>query len=257
MKKITLALATLITLPLSCYANSEVEKSEVTVGLVSQYAPKYMGSKNDKTDFLPYFDWTRGSWFANSEKGVGYQHQFDTGFYLGQALGYAWGRADDDSWYQDGSRHLKGMGKINAAMTSTTTLGWWMAEWIGFESNIIAPLTDSQGMQYKIGLNVVLFNDGDNTLVVNTERKYGDARFNNTWFGVNEKQSQNSGFKPFRSDWGLNSVDYSINWQHTFNPNWSGYAEVRYTTLASRVSHSPLVEKDDFVTGTLGVFYTF
>jgi outer membrane scaffolding protein for murein synthesis (MipA/OmpV family) len=45
------------------------------------------------------------------------------------------------------------------------------------------PLTESQGVLYNIGLNVVLFNNDSDTLTVSTIRNYGDARYNNTWFG--------------------------------------------------------------------------
>ena len=92
-----------------------------------------------------------------------------------------------------------------------------MAPWIGFEGNITAPLTESQGMQYKIKLNVVFFANDTDTLLISTERKYGDARYNNTWFGVNENQSTHSGYRPFNAGSGLNSVNYDINWQHTLD----------------------------------------
>jgi len=209
-------------------------------------------------DMAPYFEWTKNSWSVNSEKGIAYTYQFDNGFYLGQTLGYSLGRTDDgDSWLQEGSDKLKGMGKINAALNTTTTAGWWMAPWIGFEGNVTAPLTENQGMQYKIKLNVILFNDDTDTLIASTERQYGDSRFNNTWFGVSESQSARSGYKAYNASSGLNSVDYGINWQHSFNDNWSGYADLRYTTLADRVSNSPIVQKDNYFLFTVGAFYTF
>lgn len=258
MKELNTILSAIFLLPFATYASSDVHKSEVTVGIGAQYAPQYMGADKFDSTVAPYFEWTDGTLFLNSEKGAGLTYSFDNGFYLGQALGYTWGRRDDDgSWLQDGSRHLKGMGKIKTALNSTTTLGWWMVSWIGFEGNIIAPLTESQGVLYNIGLNVVLFNNDSDTLTVSTIRNYGDARYNNTWFGVSEKQSTNTGFRQFNSDSGLTSVDYGINWQHTFDDNWSGYADLRYTTLANRVSHSPIVEKDDYLAFTIGAFYTF
>lgn len=258
MKELNAILPAIFLLPFATYATTDVNKSEVTVGLGAQHAPQYMGSGKYEVTVAPYFEWTNENWFVNSEKGVGITHLFDNGFYLGQALGYTWGRTDDDgSWLQDGSRHLKGMGKIKTALNSTTTLGWWMTSWIGFEGNVIAPLTESQGVLYNIGLNVILLNDDSDTLTFSTIRNYGDARYNNIWFGVNDKQSANTGFKQFNSDWGLTNVDYDINWQHTLDGNWSGYADLRYTTLANRVSHSPIVEKDNYLTFMIGAFYTF
>ncbi|MFH5069594.1 MipA/OmpV family protein [Enterobacter cloacae complex sp. 2024EL-00215] len=258
MKKLNTILSAVFLLPLATNAASDVNKSEVTVGIGTQYGPQYMGSDKYNVTAAPYFEWANGTWFMNSEKGVGITYSFENGFYLGQALGYTWGRKDDDgSWLQDGSKHLKGMGSIKTALNSTTTLGWWMTPWIGFEGNAIAPLTESHGVLYNIGLNVVLYNNVRDTLIISTVCNYGDARYNNTWFGVNEKQSANTGFKEFNSEGGLTSIDYGINWQHTFDDSWSGYADLRYTTLANHVNHSPIVAKDDYLTFTVGAFYTF
>ncbi|GEM_PF-2551461 len=258
MKEIKTTVAALFIISFSAHAAAENSSSSITLGLGAQYAPKYTGSDKYETHALPYFEWTSGGWFLNTEKGLGYSHQFDNGLYLGQAIGYSTGRTDSgNSWIQDGSDTLKGMGKIDPAMTTTATMGWWATPWIGFEGNIIAPLTDSQGMQYTGKVNIVAFNNDIDTLVFSSEAKYGDARFNNTWFGVNDKQSVNSGFRKYSAGSGINSIDYGINWQHMFSNNWSGYADVRYTTLPNRVNNSPIVKKDDYFTFTLGAAYTF
>ncbi|MFP2680425.1 MipA/OmpV family protein [Enterobacter ludwigii] len=258
MKEIKIALVTLIAASFASQASSDKKASYVTIGVGSQYAPEYTGSNKYDVNTLPYFGWTYDDWSVNTDKGIVYSHQFSNGVYLGQALGYSLGRTDSgNTWLQEGSDKLKGMGKINTVMNTTTTAGWWMAPWIGFEGNITAPLTESQGMQYKIKLNVVLFANDTDTLLISTERKYGDARYNNTWFGVNENQSTHSGYRSFNAGSGLNSVNYDINWQHTFNDNWSGYADLGYITLADRVSSSPIVQKDEYLLFTVGAFYTF
>ncbi|WP_462216696.1 MipA/OmpV family protein [Klebsiella pneumoniae] len=242
----------------SSQAASENTTSSVTVGLGAQYAPEYTGADKYNTNVLPYIEWSNDTWFLNSEKGAGYNWQFDNGIYIGQALGYSVGRTDKgNSWIQEGSNKLKGMGKIKPALTSTTTAGWWVTPWVGFEGNIIAPLTDSQGMQYNVKINLVLFSNDTDTLTVSSEGKYGDARFNNTWFGVNERQSTNSGYSKYNAGSGINSIDYTINWQHAFTDTWSGYADFRYTTLSNRVNRSPIVKKDDYITFTIGALYTF
>ncbi|EKY3917388.1 MipA/OmpV family protein [Enterobacter hormaechei] len=257
MKEIRVALVTLIVLPFSSQAALQSSGSEITIGAASQYAPKYTGSDKYTWQVAPFFEWRKGDWSLNSEKGVSYLHEFDNGLYLGQTLGYSAGRTDEDSWFQEGDKTLRGMGKIQTALTTTSTMGWWMTDWLGFEGNIIAPLTESQGMQYNIKLNAVLFNDNNDTVMLSTERKYGDARFNNTWFGVNDKQSADSGFNKYSAGGGLNAVDYSINWQHSFNETWSGYADLRYTSLPDRIRHSPISDKGDYFTFTIGAFYTF
>lgn len=107
MKELNTILSAIFLLPFATYASSDVHKSEVTVGIGAQYAPQYMGADKFDSTVAPYFEWTDGTLFLNSEKGAGLTYSFDNGFYLGQALGYTWGRRDDDgSWLQDGSRRL-------------------------------------------------------------------------------------------------------------------------------------------------------
>ncbi|MGS3249470.1 MipA/OmpV family protein, partial [Klebsiella michiganensis] len=117
----------------------------------------------------------------------------------------------------------------------------------------------------KIGPDPRNFNQrvslGRNDLLIRTflssEGKYGDARFNNTWFGVNERQNTNSGYRKYNAGSGMSSIDYTINWQHAFTDSWSGYADFRYTTLPNRVNRSPIVKKDDYITFTIGALYNF
>lgn len=149
------------------------------------------------------------------------------------------------------------MGKIKTALTTTSTVGWWILPWISVEGNVIAPLTASQGMQYNIKLNALIFDSENDTLMLSTEQKYADARYNNLWFGVNEQQSIASGFKKYSPQSGLYATDYSINWQHTFNDNWSSYADLRYTSLANSARKSPVTDRNDYFTFTVGALYTF
>jgi outer membrane scaffolding protein for murein synthesis (MipA/OmpV family) len=69
----------------------------------------------------------------------------------------------------------------------------------GSRGNVIAPITDSQGMQYNLKANFLVVNNETDTLTLSTTAWYGDARFNNTWFGVNEKQSLHSSFQKYNA----------------------------------------------------------
>lgn len=258
MKNFIISVSTLMIIPFLANASAHYEKSEFTVGLAGQYGPEYTGSDKYDTDIAPFISWRNGDYYMDVVNGLGYITEFDNGFYLGQNLGYSLGRSDNsNTWLQQGSKNLRGMGKIKAAMTTTSTLGWWMTHWLGFEGNIEAPLTDSQGIQYSIKLNAILFDDNTDTITVSVERNYGDARFNNTWYGVNKRQSQESGLNRYSAGRGLNNTDYAINWQHVFTDSWIGYSDLHYTALADRISDSPIVDKNDAFTITLGAFYTF
>lgn len=260
MNKSSICLLPLLFIPLSASVSASLtsDKPHFIVGLVSQYAPEYAGSDKYESYYAPYFSWRYNSFKIDAAQGISYLKAFSNGTYVGQSLGYSLGRSDSAAtWLRDGSEKLKGMGKIKSAMTTTSKFGWWMAQGIRFEGNVIAPLTDSQGLQYNLKLDVVVFESHDDTLLFNVQRNYGDARYNNTWYGVEENQSVLSGFEKYRAGSGLNNTDYGIDWRHSFSDAWTGYANAHYTVLADRIRKSPLVNKDDFLTFTLGVSYSF
>jgi outer membrane scaffolding protein for murein synthesis (MipA/OmpV family) len=80
MKELNTILSAIFLLPFATYASSDVHKSEVTVGIGAQYAPQYMGADKFDSTVAPYFEWTDGTLFLNSEKGAGLTYSFDNGF---------------------------------------------------------------------------------------------------------------------------------------------------------------------------------
>lgn len=93
------------------------EKS-LTVGVAASNAPRYSGSDQHRWQFLPVVQARDGAVFFDSQKGLGYDLQSDSGLYLEHTLGYGLGRLDKDSAWREGSDKLKGMGDINATLNT-------------------------------------------------------------------------------------------------------------------------------------------
>jgi len=241
---------------LNTYAGND-NATDITVGVGVQESAKYSGSDEETYSVLPYLRIQNGSLYLDSEKGIGYEYSWGNGIYAGEALGYSTGRNDSDSDWKSGSDKLKGMGKIKAAINSTSTLGWKVNPYLTFEGNVIAPLTDSQGMQYNAGLKFKILETQSDSLEFSSKANFGDARFMNIFYGVNAMQSENSGFRKYNAGSGMYSYDTGLSWTHAFNDNWWSYANVTYTQLTSKVKNSPIVKRNDNTDVTLGVFYSF
>lgn len=248
----------LILLLFTGVAHAAGEKEIVsTVGLGYGSGMKYSGSDERSSSVVPYFSLQYDSYFLDSAEGLGFTLDLNNGFYYTQALGYSSGRVDKDSDSRDGSDKLKGMGKIKQALTSSSTIGWSYNDALVFEANLTAPLTDSQGVTYRAGVKYRLWSDERDTLVVSTNANFGDARYNNTYYGVSREQSERTGFKKYKAGTGLYSVDANLAWTHSFNDNWWSYAEVNYTHLDKNVSKSDVVFKDNQTEFLFGVLYSF
>lgn len=261
MKNQNKFLSGMIILPatlLSLNARADINAStDITVGVGVEQTAKYSGSDEETYSVLPYLKLQHGNFYLDSEKGLGYEYSWDNGLYAGEALGYSTGRDDSDADWKSGSDKLKGMGKIKAAINSTSTLGWNVNPYLAFEGNIIAPLTDSQGMQYNAGIKFKLLDTQSDTLELSSKANFGDSRFMNTFYGVNAQQSANSGFSEYKTGSGMYSYDAGLSWTHAFNDNWWTYANVTYTQLTSKVKNSSIVKRDNNTDVTLGLFYSF
>ena len=91
-----------------------------SVGMSAGLAPRYLGSGDYHATISPEFSFTDGTFFADSERGLGAQYQNDAGFTASAALNYDPGRTEKNSIYRPGSKELKGMGRVMVARLPTS-----------------------------------------------------------------------------------------------------------------------------------------
>ncbi|MBK0033196.1 MipA/OmpV family protein [Erwinia sp. S43] len=236
-------------------AENEHHVSTVGLGFVS--AGKYSGSDERTFTPSPFFHFQYNNIFLDDAEGLGMMFELTDGFYFSQAMGYSSGRSDKNSSWKEGSEKLKGMGSIKGALTSSTTLGWSYGNQFSIEANLTAPLTDSQGVKYRAGINYNIWSNDSDTLVIGSNANFGDARSNNTFYGISETQSAHSGYAKYKAGSGLYSVDTRLTWTHIFNKNWWSYADVSYTKLGKNVRESNIVFKDHSTDFSVGLLYSF
>ena len=229
----------------------------VTVGIMGENAPRYSGADKQHWTVMPSLQVRKGAFFFDSTKGIGYDLQTDNGLYFENAFGYSFGRADQNSSWRDGSDKLKGMGNIRGALNTQVAVGWQVNSWFTPEIRATLPLTDSQGVQYQASLTLVPWQNDTDTVALQGAAPFGDARYINTWYGVNAAQSRTTGFREYNRSAGFYATQTTLSWQHQFNEHWGTLLGASYAWLADKTSDSPVVSARDNISGFAGINWTF
>jgi len=228
-----------------------------TIGLGYINTMKYSGSNERKSTLLPYLNIFCNNWFIDSTDGLGYTFSLRNGWSYTQVLGYSLGRTDKETYWREGSSRLEDMGKIKIAATSSSTVGWSNGDGLLIEGNLTAPLTDSQGIKYRAGIKYRLWANDLDTLVLSSNANFGDARYNNTFYGISEIQSQLTGHKKFIAGSGLYGIDAGLAWTHVFNDHWWSFVEAEYTHLDNNVNKSSIIYRNNQTAFSAGLLYSF
>lgn len=257
-KKALYMISLMLTVPAGiAQADDSGSQDGVTVGLGAQYAPRYSGSDKMRLQPVPLFQARKGAFFADTQKGIGYDLQSDSGLYFENTLGYSLGRSDQDSGWRDGSDRLRGMGNINASVNTALALGWSLTPWLSVEGKAILPLSDDQGVNYQASLTLVPLQGVSDTVALQTVALFGDARYMNTWYGVSERQNRYAGFSRYTAAGGFYGMNTSVSWNHQFNAHWGTILSAGYTWLNDHAADSPVVFRRNEGTGTVAIAYTF
>ncbi|MEQ9888100.1 MipA/OmpV family protein [Pectobacterium zantedeschiae] len=236
------------------------DHTDVIVGVAAQNAPRYRGSKDRQTTALPVLTVQRGALYFDSSHGIGWQYQSPSGFYLDHAIGYDMGRDDKNSNWRAGSNRLKGMGKIKGSVITTVTAGYQFAPWLALEASGEFALSERErGNQYRVGAKSTVWQSAtkDDVLALSADVLMGDARFNQTYYGVTQQQSSRSGLAAYHAGKGVYGYALGANWTHQFSPVWSTNVGVTSTWLTDKVADSQVVERRNDTGATLAVLYSF
>ncbi|MGC6387745.1 MipA/OmpV family protein [Ewingella sp. S1.OA.A_B6] len=241
----------------ACADSASASQQSLIIGLGAQNAPLYSGSDKRHTQVVPVIQARDGAFFFDSLKGIGYDLQSDNGLYLEHTLGYGLGRSDRDSKWRDGSDKLKGMGNIDATVNTSISAGWMATSWLSLEERATLPLSDGQGVQYRTSVTLIPVQNNNDNVALQISALFGDGRYMNTFYGVNEEQSTHSGYARYRAAGGFYGMDSNLMWSHQFTPHWGSALSVGYTWLDDHAANSPIVFQRNQTTAAVAVTYSF
>ena len=111
-----------------------------SVGVTAGVTPRYLGSDKSHIAVSPDFTFTDGTFFADSERGLGAQYQNGDGFTASAALNYDLGRTEKNSIYRPGSKELKGMGRVKGSALANVSVSQEITPWLAVGGDVNVPL---------------------------------------------------------------------------------------------------------------------
>ncbi|MCP1463189.1 MipA/OmpV family protein [Pseudomonas sp. S3E17] len=253
-----LTCSTLMTNAQAAGASPAADETTATLGIGMGVTPRYMGADRYRALVLPMFSIQRGVLFADTTRGVGVQFQSDSGFAASAAINYDLGRKDKDSNTRPGDRELRGMGDINGATVADFTLSQQLLDWLSISGEAELRMAgENRGNRYRFGLEGILFHAGSDTLALDIDAHAGDGRYNQTFFGVTQAQSQRSLYGRYDADAGIYAYSAALNWQHSLDAQWSTLVSLTLTQYADQARNSPLVRRESAGLGMFAINYTF
>lgn len=234
------------------------DTTTATLGLGMGVTPRFMGADRYRALVLPMFSIQRGVLFADSTRGLGVQFQSDSGFAASAAINYDLGRKEKDSTSRPGARELNGMGDVNGATVADFTLSQQLLDWLSVSGEAELRMAgEHRGNRYRFGLEGILFHTDSDTLALDLDAHAGDGRYNQTYFGVTQAQSQRSLYGKYSADAGIYAYSAALNWQHSLDAHWSTLVSLTLTQYADQARNSPLVLRESAGLGLFAINYTF
>ncbi|MGT2476577.1 MipA/OmpV family protein [Paraburkholderia terrae] len=232
--------------------------TDISVGIGAGVDQRYMGSREFRFEVLPTFDISRGIFLADSIRGVGVQYETKSGFYVSQTFNYDFGRAEANSLFRPGADNLKGMGDVKGAVTTTTTVSQRITPWLSVNAQAEFGLDGHErGNQYQFGIESRVMQFGADTITADFDAKLGDAKFNQTYFGVTPTQSVASGFNRYTPGSGIYAYSLTMTWDHMLDKHWSTEAVLSATRYTNKAAESPIVQRKIGIEAFTSVDYKF
>lgn len=230
---------------------------DLVLGLAFASGPRYQGAAASRLQPLPVLSYQRGILFADTSRGAGLQFQFNKNLYASQSVYYDPGRLQSNSDSRPGDRRLAGMGDVPGSATARTLVVGQLTPSLLASAEAEFALRDSvRRNRYRLGLEQNVFKAASDAMVINVDTWWGDARYNQAYFGVTAQQALRTGFAAFRPGSGMHAWSVGATWEHTFDAHWSGSLQVTSTRYPGKVSDGPIARHSG-ITSTAAITYTY
>lgn len=229
----------------------------VTVNAGAAYVSDYAGSSERRVRPVIAVDYQNASgFFAGTGRGIGYVTVLD-GFKLSGALAYDAGRGDSERTFGAGSDALRGMGTISGSAVASLGAGYDFGFLqLGLNTHLALSKRE-RGNTLQLSASVPLLTTASDKVSLGLTAKYGDAKNNQTFYGVTAAQSARSGYRAYQAGSGFESTQLGVNWHHAIDPHWSINTLAGVTHLVGDAASSPLTKRTTAPVLVLTAGYTF
>lgn len=233
-------------------------KTELTIGGGVTYAARYAGGDVSQLQPAPVFSIQRGILFADSFRGAGLQYQSASQFYVSQSVFYDPGRLDRNSMWRPGSSRLAGMLEVPGSATTRTLVAQPFAPWVLVSAETEMALRDAaRRNRYRVGVEFTPLKSASDTVTVDLDGWYGDARYCNAYFGVTPGEASHTRFSVFTPGAGLYEEVPGVSWEHHLDSHWSSTIQLTGTRYTGKVRASPIVAQRTSSSTSAVLAYTY
>lgn len=230
------------------------------LGVAVVSGPEYDGAKKTRTRLapLPLLTYRSGAFEASTLGGLRYWALDNADWRVALGLGFDAGRKDKSTRFGQGSDRLKGMGEIKASAELGLSVTW-----LGGVAPITFDLKTSPGKRGHGGTHgavsteVPLFAKDRLFLSAKAAVEFGDADYNQAYYGVSAAQASTSQFKAFKAGSGFNQMSLGLSARYQLTDKWVAMGQVGYQRALGDAAKSPLTERKGAPTASFGVGYVF
>ena len=240
-------------------AGPSADAWQFTVGLGAATQPRYPGSAERKSSGFPVLSATYGRYFIGGVPGAGVPAGI--GAYLAQndhwRVGVGLGGSFEKPRQETDSPRLRGLGDIDrtalGAVFASYSDSWWT-----LRGNLLTDVGGKQqGTRLSLGAEARYPVSDTITLSAGPSVTWADAKYTQTFFGVNAAQSARSGLAVRTAKAGLNSVGFSVGANMRLSSNWGIGVFASTNRLRGDAAGSPVTEKVSQSQAGMFAAYTF
>lgn len=256
MKKSTLFFSTAITA--ICLTNNAIAQQakskrqfqndgwSVTAGVAPVYSPVFEGASDYGLSIFPDIRVKYGDdFFASVPDGIGYNLINKNGWKAGPIAKIRFGRDEETGGspflITGDSDALQGLGEVDTAGELGGFVQYF-AHNIRTRAELRQGFGGHEGIVGDLSINYV-DNYGPLFYSFGPNATYANSDYINTYFGINNLQSINSGLANYSADSGINSYGISGSATMPINNKVAATLFSSYNRLGNEISNSPLVEE--------------
>lgn len=227
------------------------------VGAAGTYGPEFEGADEYEFGLFPLIEVEyQERYFLSTARGAGIVLLDRETVQLDVAVGYDFGRDEDDSSDLDGLGDVDGGAVVNVGAEFSPFQETFPG--LSFGADFSHQFTGDD-VGFTLGADVgYRFRAGQRVMLrPSIGTVYASGEHMDAYFGVSSAQSAGSGLAEYDPGSGFKSVGGSLSLFYQFTRNWGGRAVLGYDRLIGDAADSPIVRDEDQFQAILGLAYRF
>jgi outer membrane scaffolding protein for murein synthesis (MipA/OmpV family) len=245
-----------VGIPLEKMYQPNVPDWQFRLGVGGTLEPRYDGSERYRPLLGPTVDIRyKDLFFLSTGEGIGVNIAQGRNWRVGVAGTYDLGRRGHDD-----PEHLNGLGDINPAPEVKLFADYVVSDQfpLVLRGDVRRNIGGSNGWIGDLGAYMPL--PGSNKeffWFAGPSLTFADSRYMNSWFGVNENQSMQSGYPQYDASAGLKAVGFGVSVVWFFQKHWFFTADGAVEQLVGSAKNSPITQKSTNAVVDLSFAYQF